>query len=173
MCNFCTRQRCVVRSTLRQSWPTEEASDIHRTGDLKACEESRGIPPFILNLWALEVSGQNLIPAALSYGKDPGIHLTGGRVRPKNGMHVCEKRKNPSPPLGFKPQTVELTTRFGRNWESPYSSNPIVPFVPSQYYGNGQAICYASYCQTCNESHGQYNQLLNKTTYCLRKLGLI
>jgi len=54
----------------------------------EAREESRGIPPFILNLGALEMSGQHHIPAVLSSGKDPGIHLTGGWVCPKDGRDV-------------------------------------------------------------------------------------
>jgi hypothetical protein len=73
---------------------------------LKACEESREIPPFILNFGALEMGDHQHIPAVLSSGKDPGIHLIRGRMRPKDGMNICEKRKKPLPPPGFKPQTV-------------------------------------------------------------------
>ena len=109
MCNLWTRQRRVVRSTLKQHWPTEgAASDIHRTGVLKACEESRGIPPLILNLGALEVSGQHHIPAAIAYGMETGIHLTGGWVYPKDSMDVCEKIKKPCLHWNSKPKIKKI-----------------------------------------------------------------
>ena len=43
----------------------------------------------------MEVSGQHHAPAALTSGKYPGTQWPGGRVGPKIGLDVLEKRQLP------------------------------------------------------------------------------
>jgi hypothetical protein len=50
------------------------------------------------------VSVQRHVPAALTPGKKPGTHFTGGWVGPRAGVGVCRK-SHPSP--GFDPRTVQ------------------------------------------------------------------
>jgi len=67
----------------------------------------------LLTLRYMEVSGQHHAPAALISGKYPGTQWTGGRVGPKTGLDVLEKRQphflcwdsNPGPSSPYRRRT--------------------------------------------------------------------
>jgi len=50
------------------------------------------------------VGGQRHAPAALTPGKSPGTHCTGGRVGRRAGLEGCGRI---SPPPGFDPRAVQ------------------------------------------------------------------
>ena len=54
------------------------------------------------------VAGQPHTLAALSLGKRPSAHFTGGWVGPKAGLDGCGKSRFPP---GFDPRTVQPVTR--------------------------------------------------------------
>lgn len=172
MHNVCARQRQIPRSTLRQHWPTEGASNMHRTWFLKAYEQIRWILPFIRKLgpyrWVVNITFQPLYPR----GRTPASTRQEAGCASK-AVWMFARRKKSLASTGIQIRDRPAHCKVWSNLESPCSSNPVVPFVFRQDYGNGQAVCYASYCQPCNDWLGQYNQLLNKINYCLRKLGLI
>ena len=72
----------------------------------------------------MEVSGQLYDPAALSTGKNPGIHRMGGRLGPRITLDILETRKNILSTLEFKSQTVQsvssqVTAPIELCWQRP------------------------------------------------------
>jgi hypothetical protein len=54
----------------------------------------------------MEVSGKRYAPAALSSGKNPRAHCTGGWVDPRVGLDILEEKNHLLPLLEYEPRLV-------------------------------------------------------------------
>ena len=66
-----------------------------------------------------EVSGYFHVSAALPPGTNPDISVMEGRVGPRTGVDVLDKRKNLLFPPGFETRTVQLVAEYCIEYVNP------------------------------------------------------